>query len=440
MSMKTNRFINIKVALFIAVSALMAACTIEDADQSVEPKSEQLDIAESIQMTATETDKSFEVKSDAGWDVSIEGGWTGLSVSPTSGNGTAQITIHTDANTTRQGREATISINTKGGVIQKMVVSQALSDVILDIAGGDNQSLEYEASPQDPKIFSFSCNSTWEVTSSDSWIHSYDENGDIKGGKEITTTYATTIYVYVDEIQTDVPREGKITISAENGAKTKVVNVKQEGKLIELSVSPKEFNVVATGETKTIQIACNADWTIDFDKGDFLCDNITGTGNQDVLITCMPNNVSTERKVTLTVSSGIQNIKTETITFTQAAATPPELTAFKLIESSVTKNEAEFQLDFQTMFPIAEYGVYIWEDGNESNKVPMQATNTESGITRLVYKATGLKSMTTYHAYGFIKNTVGSSDSKDTNVVTFKTGGVKPTDDDNPTPNLSRRK
>ena len=92
------------------------------------------------------------------------------------------------------------------------------------------------------------------------------------------------------------------------------------------------------------------------------------------------------------------------------------------------------------MFPIAEYGVYIWEDGNESNKVPMQATNTESGITRLVYKATGLKSMTTYHAYGFIKNTVGSSDSKDTNVVTFKTGGVKPTDDDNPTPNLSRRK
>ena len=91
----------------------MAACTIEDADQSVEPKSEQLDIAESIQMTATETDKSFEVKSDAGWDVSIEGGWTGLSVSPTSGNGTAQITIHTDANTTRQGREATISINTK---------------------------------------------------------------------------------------------------------------------------------------------------------------------------------------------------------------------------------------------------------------------------------------------------------------------------------------
>ena len=438
--MKTNRIINIKVALFIAVSAFMAACTIEDADQSVEPKSEQLDIAEELTMTATETDKSFDITSDSGWDVDIEGGWTGLTVSPMSGNGKGQITIHTEANTTRQGREATISIRTKGGVTQKMVVKQALSDVILNVTGGDNQSLEYEASPMDPKNFSFTCNTTWQVTASDSWITCMDPDGNTSGGQEISTTVATTISVYVDEIQTDVPREGKIMISAENGAKTAQINVKQEGKLIELSVSPKEFNVVATGETKTIQIACNADWTIDFDKGDFLCDNITGTGNQDVLITCMPNNVSTERKVTLTVSSGIQNIKTETITFTQAAATPPELTAFKLIESSVTKNEAEFQLDFQTMFPIAEYGVYIWEDGNESNKVPMQAANTEGGITRLVYKATGLKSMTTYHAYGFIKNTVGSSDSKDTNVVTFKTGGVKPTDDDNPAPILSRRK
>ena len=120
--MKTNRFINIKVALFIAVSALMAACTIEDADQSVEPKSEQLDLAEELNMTATETDKSFDVTSDSGWDISIEGGWTGLTVSPMSGNGKSQVTIHTEANTTRQGREATISIKTKGGVSQKMVV------------------------------------------------------------------------------------------------------------------------------------------------------------------------------------------------------------------------------------------------------------------------------------------------------------------------------
>jgi hypothetical protein len=437
--MKTNRFINIKVALFIAVSALMAACTIEDADQSVEPKSEQLDLAEELNMTATETDKSFDVTSDSGWDISIEGGWTGLTVSPMSGNGKSQVTIHTEANTTRQGREATISIKTKGGVTQKMVVKQALSDVILNLTGGDSQTLEYEASPQDSKKISFTCNSTWEVTSSDNWIKCADAEGKTSGGDEISTVVATTISVSVDEIQTDVPREGKIVISAENGARTAQVTVKQEGKLIELSVSPKEFDVVATGENKTIQIACNADWTIEFDKGDFVCDQITGTGNQNVVITCLPNNVNTERKVTLKVSSGIENIKTETITFTQAAATPPVLTAFSLVEGSVKKNEAEFLLSFDTMFPIAEYGIYVWEDSkSESTKTPIQDVNTESGITQLKFKATGLKSMTTYHAYGFIKNTVGSSDSQNTSVVTFTTGGVKPSDDDNPTPSLSR--
>ena len=437
--MKTNRFINIKVALFIAVSALMAACTIEDADQSVEPKGEQLDIAESIQMTATETDKSFEVKSDAGWDVSIEGGWTGLSVSPTSGNGTAQITIHTDANTTRQGREATISINTKGGVTQKMVVKQALSDVILEIAGGDGQALDFEASPEDPKNFSFTCNTTWEITASDSWIHCYDAEGNTKGGKEITTTQGTTIYVIPDEIQTDVPREGIITISAENGAKTKTFTVKQEGKKIELSVSPKNFEVKAVGEQKTLQITCNADWQIVYDNELFLCDVTSGTGNENVTITCLANNQPKERTVTLSVTSGIQDIKEEKITFVQEAATPPVLSEFELISSTVKKNEATFKLKFNTMFPLSEYGVYYSKNSSLSNATKASVEKTVSGTNEVEFTLTGLESMTTYYVYGFVHNSVGDSDTKGRIELSFTTAGVKPTDDDNPTPNLSRR-
>lgn len=437
--MKTNRFINIKVALFIAVSALMAACTIEDADTSVEPKSEQLDIAESIQMTATETDKSFEVKSDAGWDVSIEGGWTGLSVSPTSGNGSAQVTIHTDANTTRQGREATISINTKGGVTQKMVVKQALSDVILEIAGGDGQSLDFEASPEDPKNFSFTCNTTWEITASDSWIHCYDAEGNTKGGKEITTTQGTTIYVIPDEIQTDVPREGIITISAENGAKTKTFTVKQEGKKIELSVSPKNFEVKAVGEQKTLQITCNADWQIVYDNELFLCDVTSGTGNENVTITCLANNQPKERTVTLSVTSGIQDIKEEKITFVQEAATPPVLSEFELISSTVKKNEATFKLKFNTMFPLSEYGVYYSKNSSLSNATKASVEKTVSGTNEVEFTLTGLESMTTYYVYGFVHNSVGDSDTKGRIELSFTTAGVKPTDDDNPTPNLSRR-
>ncbi len=431
--MKTNRFINIKVALFIAVSAFMAACTIEDADTSVEPKAEKLSVEESVQMTATQTDQAVSVKSDVGWDVSIEGGWSGLTVSPMSGTGDGQITIHTDANTTRQSREATVSITTKGGVNQKFVINQALSDVLLDIDG--ISSLDFEASPEESKTFSFTCNTTWQITTSESWIRC-DKT---QGGEAISTKVGSTISVIADEIQTDVPRTGVIVISAENGAKTQQISVSQEGKKIELSVSPSAFEVFATGEQKIVQINCNADWTLKYDNGILLCDTTAGTGSRDIIVTCLPNKSINPRSATMTITSGIQDIKTQTVTFTQSAATVPELTAFSLVDGSVTKNEAEFVLDFTTMFSIDDYGIQIWEEGYESStKKTLQAQNSESGINELKFKATGLKSMTTYQVTGFVKNDVGTATS--TNTITFTTGGVKPSGDDNPTPALSRKK
>ena len=384
-------------------------------------------------MTATQTDQAVNVKSDVGWDVSIEGGWSGLTVSPMSGTGDGQITIHTDANTTRQSREATISITTKGGVNQKFVVNQALSDVLLDIVGVN--SLEFEASPEEGKTFSFTCNTTWQVTASESWI----KCDKTSGGEAVSTTVGSTISVKADEIQTDVPRTGVIVISAENGAKTQQISVSQEGKKIELSVSPSSFEVLATGEQKTIQINCNADWALEYNNGILLCDTTAGTGSRNVIITCLPNKSVNPRSATMTITSGIQDIKTETVTFTQAAATSPALTAFSLVEGSVTKNEAEFLLNFTTMFSIDDYGIQIWEDGYESStKKTLQAQNSASGINELKFKATDLKSMTTYHATGFVKNDVGTATS--TNTITFTTAGVKPSGDDNPTPNLSRKK
>ena len=60
----------------------MSACTIEDAAQGVEPRSEQLNVAEILQMTASETTKTFEIKSDAGWDITIDKPeWTELTAS-----------------------------------------------------------------------------------------------------------------------------------------------------------------------------------------------------------------------------------------------------------------------------------------------------------------------------------------------------------------------
>ena len=432
--MKTNRFINIKVALFIAVSVLMAACTIEDADQSVEPKGEKLDITTNIDVQPTTTSVNFDVKSDVSWTVSVKDSWEGLSVSPSSGVGDAQVTINTGENTTRKDRSATLTITTAGGVQQELVVRQIQSEPILEVTSGSGENLEFEAIPEASKSFTISCNTSWELTS-DNWIHC----NKTEGTSESLT--ATNVSVQVTEAQTDTVRTGVISVIAEGGKRGEI-KVSQKGKDIELSVSPKNFTVNAVGEEKTIQISCNADWKIEFDNELFTCETMSGTGNADVKVTCLPNNLARTRTSTLKVTSGEFNKKIEELTFVQDAATPPVLTGFVLIENSVTKNEAEFQFTFESMYPIEKYGIKIWET-SESQQTPMDpAINTEGGITKLIFKATKLKSMTTYHVYGYIENSVGKSDCRDVNIadITFTTGGVKPDDGDNPVPNLSRRK
>jgi hypothetical protein len=47
--------------------------------------------------------------------------------------------------------------------------------------------------------------------------------------------------------------------------------------------------------------------------------------------------------------------------------------------------------------------------------------------------------MTTYYVYGYIYNSVGEDNTKGRIELTFTTAGVKPSDDDNPTPSLTRR-
>lgn len=430
--MKTNRFINIKVALFIAVSALMAACTIEDANMNAEPKGEQLDIASNIDVSPTTTSVEFDVKSDVSWTVTADNSWDGFSVSPTSGSGNATVKVTTGENTTRKDRSTTLTVKTAGGIQQDIVVRQIQSEPILEVSSGSGQSLEYEAIPEGSKSITISCNTSWELTS-DNWITC----SKTEGTNESLT--ATNVSVEVTEAQTDTIRTGTIRVIAEGG-RTGEIKVSQKGKVIELYVSAENFNVKATGEEKTFQISCNADWRLEYDNELFLCNTMQGTGDANVTVTCLPNNRNESRTSVLSVKSGIYDIKEYKINFVQEAATPPVLSEFEIIESSIKKNQATFKLKFNTMFPLSEYGVYYSKNSSLSNPTKASVEETVSGANEVEFTLTGLESMTTYYVYGYIHNSVGDSDTKGRIELSFTTAGVKPSDDDNPTPNLSRRK
>lgn len=428
-----KNILKIQVLLLAFAALMIQSCTIEDADESVSPNAEKLDIVSDINVQPTTTTTKFEVKSDVSWNITtdIDGSWEGLSVSPTSGTGNTEVTITTGENTTRKDRTAKLMVTTKGGVAQELVLRQLQSEPLLEVTSGTGQSLEFEAVSEASKNIAISCNTYWEIAC-DNWITC----SKMEGTNESLTV--TNVSVNVTEAQTDTVRLGAITVMAEGGKIAKI-NVSQQGKVIELSVSPQNFDVVATGDKKTIQITCNAAWKLNYDEGNILCNVTEGTGTQNVEVTCLPNDQPKERKVTLNVISGIAVEKKETVSFTQAAATPPELGEFELIQSSIKKNEATFRLKFNTMFPLSRYGVYVSKKPNLSGALLRYAENPDENLNELEFTLTGLESMTTYYVYGYIYNSVGEDTTKGRIELTFTTAGVKPSDDDNPTPSLTRR-
>ena len=218
-----------------AFAALMIqSCTIEDADESVSPNAEKLDIVSDINVQPTTTTTKFEVKSDVSWNITtdIDGSWEGFSVSPTSGTGNTEVTITTGENTTRKDRTAKLMVTTKGGVAQELVLRQLQSEPLLEVTSGTGQSLEFEAVSEASKNIAISCNTYWEIAC-DNWITC----SKMEGTNESLTV--TNVSVNVTEAQTDTVRLGAITVMAEGGKIAKI-NVSQQGKVIELSVSPQD--------------------------------------------------------------------------------------------------------------------------------------------------------------------------------------------------------
>ena len=91
------------------------------------------------------------------------------------------------------------------------------------------------------------------------------------------------------------------------------------------------------------------------------------------------------------------------------------------------------------MFPLSRYGVYVSKKPNLSGALLRYAENPDENLNELEFTLTGLESMTTYYVYGYIYNSVGEDTTKGRIELTFTTAGVKPSDDDNPTPSLTRR-
>lgn len=157
-------------------------------------------------------------------------------------------------------------------------------------------------------------NTTWRVTTSDSWLHA----GTLSGSNNGAITFTA------DANTTNTTRTATATISATVGTTpvTRTITFTQVGLTPTLTVSPTSFpNIKSVGENVSVSVISNVSWNVTVNATWVHTNNISGNGNASVSFTVDANSANTSRTATATITTtepGIAPI-TKTITFTQQA-------------------------------------------------------------------------------------------------------------------------
>ena len=299
---------------------MLTACGTE-LEEGVAPYSEMIDVAEQLSLTADDTQKTLSVSADCQWTATLTNGWEGLTVSPLSGDGNQTLTIQTPANTQRSGRTAQIVLTTKGGLQKTVQLTQALSNVSLTVAGGQDGTLVFGVSGGE-QHFSIASNTSWTITGTSSWLTLDKTSG--TGNSEVKVT--------VGETDSDETRQATLTVTAEDH--TAAITISQEGKSISIEGNGTlAFGV--EGGTQEFSVTSNTSWTITGQASWLSLSASSGTQKDTQLsITCQPN-PGQERTATIVFRSGT---KAETsVTLTQQGGTLPEVTKPSTDGATITK-------------------------------------------------------------------------------------------------------
>ena len=131
--MKTKNLYSIFLGMTLV--ACLTGCKSDETTEA-KPAQELVMIADKeIVIPASETGTSVAVTADCYWEITDldNSDWEDLTVSPRSGDGNGTIVFTSEKNKTSVERFATITISTKGGLKQVVVVRQARSDAALSL-------------------------------------------------------------------------------------------------------------------------------------------------------------------------------------------------------------------------------------------------------------------------------------------------------------------
>ena len=313
--MKTKNIITILAVL--PMMAYMTACKSDDVTEA-KPGLELLNVEKEVAFAAQETSWTVKIVADCYWEVtSVDNpGWDDLTVSPRSGEGNSTLVLTTEQNHRSVERTAVVTLTTKGGLQQRIIIHQTRSGADLSI---NEEVFEFDDNAGQKSLI-ISCNTNWEILglSSTDWLKLEQTSG---GAGVIE------IPIIVNENYDDTNRAVTLTVSAGSiGDNCIDFMVTQTGKTnITLSVSNELLPIFpAEGGVQTVQVNSNAGWRafVPSTAQDWVhIEPAFGFGNGEIQVRCDGYGVTTRDRMTVViVTAGSLNPQQSDIFVQQSAA------------------------------------------------------------------------------------------------------------------------
>lgn len=408
---KTYRLFAFGVAM--ASLCLTSCAGDEELSSSLDASKDKIISPDKVAFNGNSTSAEFEVQASGLWNITDIPTW--FTLTQIQGSGNTRVTINTnDTENPSAINERTAKLIIHTDTRQREInVVQSPAIEKLSVSSHEVSFPRTEESLE--SSFVVTNNSTWEILETQDWYTATPMSG---SGNE-------TVKITVKKKVDDWDNEHTLTIQSAQGL-TETVRIFQQGILTTLAAAQNKISVDALEGRTVLQLTGDASWIASVDAGWLQLNKYSGKGDENLQLTYTTNETSGPREAIITITTS--NAVLECVV-TQAIASVP--TCAEPTKDKVEKYGFTVTSSYSSVIPVSEYGIVYSQSPNPTvgdNKI-----SCIDGTNPFTLSASSLVSGKTFYVRAYARNGAGVGYSDQIEVVT---GGKKPGEDDNPTPNL----
>ena len=417
MNIKNKIYGVFALGMVMASLSLTSCAGDEELSQGIDASKDKIVSPADVTFGGNTNNATFSIQASGLWSISGKPDWFNLDKTQGTGDATIKLTTIDNENPSALNkRTATLELNTDTRQ-RTITIEQAEAEEKLSVSTNDVSFPRTETKLE--QSFVVTNNSTWEILETQDWY----TISPMSGGGNIDEP--TTVTVKVNKKEDDWDNEHTLTIRSEKGS-TQTVRIFQQGILTTLAIGQNKIEVDALEGISTLVLTGDASWIATVDVAWLKLSKLSGKGDENLQLEYTTNETAGPREATITITTS-----TQTLTCQVVQAVAPVPTCAKPTEDKVEKYGFTVSSSYSSVIPVTEYGI-VYSQG-ENPQITDNKIICTDGTNPFTLQASGLLSGKTFHVRAYARNGAGIGYSED---LVVETGGVKPGQDDNPTPNL----